>query len=267
MEERTTMEKKITEAILDASYRYWKSLLDIDVAVVGAGPSGLTTAKYCADNRLRVAVFERHLSFGGGTWGGGMGYPWIAVEKNACGILDDFGIKYRDNATDEFCMVNSVELPAKLGAGAIEAGVKIITAIEVEDLILHENCVGGIVINSAAIQRAGLHIDPLAIPSHCVVDATGHEASTTKTLLQKNSELPVTVHGEKSMRAKLGEKQLLENTGEIYPGLFITGMAANAAHGGYRMGAIFGGMLLSGKQCAEKIVHTVKASSQSGSTA
>ncbi len=87
-----------------------------------------------------------------------------------------------------------------------------------------------------------------------MVDATGHEASVVNILSRKDPELHVAVQGEKSMWAEKGEQQLLENTREIYPGLFVTGMAANAVYGGYRMGAVFGGMLLSGKRCAEEIL-------------
>lgn len=37
----------------------------------------------------------------------------------------------------------------------------------------------------------------------------------------------------------------------MYPGLIVTGMAVNAVYGSPGMGAIFGGMLLSGRQVAE----------------
>jgi len=69
------LEEKITKAILDASHKYWNGLRNLDVAVVGGGPSGLTAAKYLAEEGLNVALFERHLAFGGGAWGGGMGHP------------------------------------------------------------------------------------------------------------------------------------------------------------------------------------------------
>ncbi|HEX58824.1 MAG TPA: ribose 1,5-bisphosphate isomerase, partial [Methanomicrobia archaeon] len=42
---------------------------------------------------------------------------------------------------------------------------------------------------------------------------------------------------------------------EVYPGLFVAGMAANAVAGAHRMGAVFGGMLLSGKKVADIILR------------
>jgi ribulose 1,5-bisphosphate synthetase/thiazole synthase len=57
--------------------------------------------------------------------------------------------------------------------------------------------------------------------------------------------------GERPMWAEVAEKKVLENTREVYPNLYVCGMAANAVFGGPRMGPIFGGMLLSGKKVAE----------------
>jgi thiamine thiazole synthase len=49
-----------------------------------------------------------------------------------------------------------------------------------------------------------------------------------------------------------------ENTKEVYPGLFVIGMAATAAYGSHRMGPIFGGMLLSGRKAAQEILGRLK---------
>ncbi len=248
------LEDTITKAILDASHQYLKGLLNLDVAVVGGGPSGLTAAKYLAEKGLPVAVFERHLAFGGGTWGGGMGHPAIAIEKPADEILLDFGVELAPVEGTDMYTANSVEVPAKLAAGAMAAGAKIVTGVVVEDVVLRKDMVTGVVINGYAIEKAGLHIDPLALTAKYVVDATGHEASVTNILARKNPELGINIPGEKSMWAEDGEKSLVDNTREVYPGLFVTGMAANAVYGGYRMGAIFGGMFLSGKKCADEIL-------------
>jgi thiamine thiazole synthase len=69
--------------------------------------------------------------------------------------------------------------------------------------------------------------------------------------------------GEKSMWAEVAERKVMENTKEVYPGLIVAGMAANAVCGTPRMGAIFGGMLLSGKRAAEvalEILQQLKVS-------
>jgi thiamine thiazole synthase len=52
------------------------------------------------------------------------------------------------------------------------------------------------------------------------------------------------------MWSEVGERLTVDATQEIYPGLIVAGMAANAATRAPRMGPIFGGMLLSGKKAA-----------------
>jgi thiamine thiazole synthase len=143
--------------------------------------------------------------------------------------------------------------------GAIDAGATLLTMVHVEDLMLRGERVCGVVMNGSPIVRAGFHVDPFGISAKCVVDATGHEAALATILARKNPGLGLSVPGERSMWADTAEKQLLENTGEVHPGLFATGMAANAIRGGYRMGAVFGGMLLSGRKCAEQIAAALKA--------
>jgi thiamine thiazole synthase len=55
------------------------------------------------------------------------------------------------------------------------------------------------------------------------------------------------------MWADVAENTTLENTKEAFPGVFAAGMAANATFGSFRMGPIFGGMLLSGEKVAQLI--------------
>jgi thiamine thiazole synthase len=65
------------------------------------------------------------------------------------------------------------------------------------------------------------------------------------------------------MWAEIAERKIVENTREVYPGLIVAGMSANAVCGGPRMGPIFGGMLLSGKRAAEVAIKIIQKSAVS----
>lgn len=48
-------------------------------------------------------------------------------------------------------------------------------------------------------------------------------------------------------------------THEVYPGLVVGGMVANAVHGGHRMGSVFGGIRLSGRKAAQSLLAGTRA--------
>ena len=66
------------------------------------------------------------------------------------------------------------------------------------------------------------------------------------------------------MDATAGESFVVDRAGEVFPGLWISGMSVSATLGGPRMGPIFGGMLLSGKRVAEAIITALAQPSQDG---
>jgi len=254
-------EKIITRAIVEGYTEKLLSHLEIDVAVCGAGPSGLVAAYYLAKNGLKVAIFERKLSIGGGMWGGGMMFNEIVVQDEGKMILDEFGIrtrKYRDG----YYLSDAVECVTGLAFNAIKAGARIFNLVSVEDVVIRQEKVAGVVINWTAVEMASLHVDPLTILARFTVDATGHPIDVVKVLERKmNVQLNTPsgrIEGEKSMWANVAETTTLENTQEVFPGLFVAGMSANAAFGSYRMGPIFGGMLLSGRKTAELITSRCK---------
>jgi thiamine thiazole synthase len=254
------MEREIASRIVKEFSELLAESLQLEAAVVGAGPAGLTAARYLAKKGVKTAVFERNLWIGGGMWGGGMMFPRIVVEREAAPLLEEIGVRLRG---DSLLTADAVEAATKCASSAIDAGCKIFTGLEVEDVILKTGRVRGVVVNWRATNLAKLHVDPLGIESKVVIDATGHEASVAKILEKKIPEarFPTSagkIIGEGPMDAQTAEHQVVEYTKEIYPGLIVTGMAVNAVFGLPRMGPIFGGMLLSGKKAAEIALQKVK---------
>jgi len=246
----------ISKAIVENFMEDFVSSFDVDVAIAGAGPSGLVCAYYLAKKNFKVAVFERQLRVGGGMPGGGMMFNRIVIQEEAKPILDEIGVtlkKYEDG----LYIADSLETISTLCSRAIKAGVKIFNLINVEDVMIRKSKITGLVLNWSAVSWSKLHVDPLAIKAKAVVDATGHDTEVCKIVERKiGPELRTSngrVLGEKSMWAEVGEKDIIGNTREVYPGLFVCGMAANAVFGSPRMGAIFGGMLVSGKKVQELI--------------
>jgi len=58
----------ISRAIIERFTEKLLANLDVDVAVVGGGVSGMTAAWRLAQQGHKVAIFERKLSVGGGMW-------------------------------------------------------------------------------------------------------------------------------------------------------------------------------------------------------
>ena len=254
-------ETLITKAITETYHKKVQDSINLDVAIVGGGPSGLTALYYLSKAGLNSALFEKKLSIGGGMWGGGMGYNIIVVQKKGKEILDEFKINYSEYQ-DGYYTADAIESVGKLIAESTSAGGKIFNLYSVEDVVLIENRISGIVVNWSPFEMAGLHIDPIVLKSKFVIEATGHPCEVANVAVKKGRIKLNTpdgkVQGEKSMWADAGEIAIEKNTVEIYPGLYVTGMAANAIFGDYRMGPIFGGMLLSGKIAAEKIIKELR---------
>jgi sulfide-dependent adenosine diphosphate thiazole synthase len=249
----------ISRAIIESYFNEFLNCMDVDVAVVGGGPSGLAAAYYMASGGRKVVIFERKLSIGGGMWGGGMMFNRIVVQAEARDILDEFDIRCREFQPGYF-VADSVEAVSTMCSKTVKSGVRIFNLITVEDVMIRENNqITGLVLNWSSVDMAKLHIDPLAIRSKYVIDATGHDAEVCNIVVEKIGQKLSTntggIDGEKSMWAEVAEKEIVNYTREVCPGLFVTGMAANAAFGLPRMGPVFGGMLLSGKKAAELITE------------
>lgn len=258
-------EKIITEAIITEYYNKFKDCLSVDVAIVGGGPSGMTAAYHLCKAGHKVALFERKLSLGGGMWGGGMTWNFIVVQEESKHVLEELGVPMKQYK-DEYYTCDAVAATTTLASQACLAGTQVFNCMSVEDVAIREvdgsKRVTGLVINSSPVEMAGLHVDPVVIDCKYVIEATGHDTEVLKTLCRKNDirlDTPSgTIEGEQSMWADVAEANTVTHTREVFPGVYVTGMAANATYGSYRMGPIFGGMLLSGVKAAREISEKLK---------
>ena len=249
-------ESTISRAIIQKAAEDWVSITQTDVIVAGAGPSGLTAARYLAKAGLKTVIFERRLSFGGGIGGGGMQFHKVVVQSPADRILREISCSL-EKLQEGVYIVDSAAMIAKLAAGAIDAGAKVVFGVFVNDLIYRDSPlqIGGAVIQWTSVKLSGLHVDPLAVKAKAVVDCTGHDAEVLVVASKKIPELHITVAGEGAMWASRAEQLTVENTMEVCPGLFAGGMAVAALHQTPRMGPIFGGMLLSGAKVAQLVAR------------
>ena len=255
------IETQVSKGIIKTYFEKLESHLELDVAIVGGGPSGIVAAYYLAKAGLKVAQFDRKLSPGGGMWGGAMMFNQIVVQEEALGIVKDFGINYTPYE-DELYVMDSIESTSALLYQAVHAGATVFNCYSVEDVVFKNNEVSGVVVNWTPVLREGLHVDPINIMSKFVIDGTGHDSEICKTVARKNGVRLDTetggVVGERSLDVVTGEDEVVKGTKEIYPGLYVCGMAASAVSGTPRMGPIFGGMLMSGKKVSDTIIERLK---------
>ena len=256
------IDKEISKGIITTYFEMMEKSLDLDVAIVGGGPSGIVAAYYIAKAGLKVALFDRKLSPGGGMWGGAMMFNQIVIQKEALDIIKEFEIDY-EQYSDNLFTTDSIECTAAILYKAVHAGATIFNCYSVEDVVFKNNIVSGVVVNWTPVLREGLHVDPLNIMAKFVIDGTGHDSEICKVVARKNNITLNTstgkVVGERSLDVIEGEQQVVEGSKEIYPGLYVCGMASSAVGGTPRMGPIFGGMLMSGKKVADILIKRIQS--------
>ena len=244
-------EREVARAIVTSFLRQFEEYVESDVIIVGGGPSGLLAGRELGKAGVKVLIIERNNYLGGGFWVGGYFMNKVTLRAPAQEILDELNVPY-SVASEGLYVADAPYACSKLIGAACDAGVKVFNLTLMEDLVIHEgNRVAGVVINWSPIAYLPKEIsalDPIPLETKIVIDATGHEACVARKLEQRGVlKLP----GEGAMWIEKSEDAVVEHTGEVHPGLIVTGMAVATAYGLPRMGPTFGGMLLSGKRAAE----------------
>jgi len=244
-------EKEVTRAIVAEFAKQFEDYVESDCIIIGAGPSGLMAGRNLAKTGKKVLIVERNNYIGGGFWIGGYLMNKVTVRHPAERILDELGVPYK-KVTDGLFAADGPHACSKLIASACDSGVKFANMTVFEDLVLKEGGrVCGAVINwtpVSALPREITCVDPVAIESAIVIDATGHDAQVVKKLEERGL---IKTKGFGAMWVEKSEDLVIEHTGEVHPGLIVTGMAVSTTYGLPRMGPTFGAMLLSGEVAAK----------------
>ncbi|TET26002.1 MAG: thiazole biosynthesis protein [Dehalococcoidia bacterium] len=251
-------EKDITRAIVAEFAKQFEEYVESDCIIVGAGPSGLMAGRRLAQAGKKVLIVERNNYLGGGFWIGGYLMNKITVRHPGERVLDELGIPYIEVSHGLF-VTDGPHACSKLIAATCDSGVKFANMTAFDDLVLREDGrVYGVVINwtpISALPREITCVDPVAIESTVVIDATGHDAQVVKKLEERGL---IKTKGFGAMWVERSEDLIVEHTGEVYPGLVITGMAVSTTYGLPRMGPTFGAMLLSGEVAARVVLEKLK---------
>jgi len=252
-------EKEVTRAIVGEFAAQFEQYVETDCVIVGSGPAGLMAGKVLAEQGVKNLIVERNNYLGGGFWIGGYLMNKVTVRSPAQKVLDELAVPYIQHSPGLY-VADGPHACSKLIAAACDAGVKIANMTSFDDVVLREHHrVAGVVINWSpvrALPRQITCVDPVAIETQLVIDATGHDACVASSLQQRGI---LEVAGNGAMWVERSEDLVVEHTGEVWPGLIVAGMAVSAVYGLPRMGPTFGGMLLSGRKAAEIAVGALKA--------
>ena len=250
-------EKEITRAIVSEFLKALGEFAESDVVVAGAGPAGLTAAKGLAEKGLKVIVVERSNYLGGGFWMGGYLFNKAAIRAPAHKMLQELGVPLKEDSPGLY-VADGPHACSKLIAAACDAGAKFLSMTSIEDVILREKRVGGVVVNwtpVSALPQGLACVDPVGLESKLVIDATGHDAVVVRLLERRGL---IKARGYGGMWVERSEDSVVEHTGEVYPGLIVAGMAVATTYGLPRMGPVFGSMLMSGAKAAEVALEKLK---------
>ncbi|MFC1962503.1 sulfide-dependent adenosine diphosphate thiazole synthase [Chloroflexota bacterium] len=260
-------EKEVTQAIVGGFLRQFEQFASSDVIIIGAGPSGLVAGKELSTLGHKVLIVERNNYLGGGFWIGGYLMNKVTVRAPAQEMLEDLKVPFEE-ASKGLYVADGPHACSKLIAAACDAGVKFANMTMFDDVVLRQgNCVAGVVINwtpISAMPREITCVDPIALESRMIIDATGHDACVAKKLEERGIIKTV---GYGGMWVERSEDLVVEHTSEVHPGLIVCGMATATVYGLPRMGPTFGAMLLSGKRAADVASHLLKPETSSVSKA
>ncbi|XP_066395340.1 thiamine thiazole synthase 2, chloroplastic-like [Miscanthus floridulus] len=217
---------------------------DTDVVIVGAGSAGLSCAyELSKDPTVSIAIVEQSVSPGGGAWLGGHLF------------LDELGVAYDEG--EDYVVIKHAALFTSTVMSRLLArpNVKLFNAVAVEDLIVKQGRVGGVVTNWALVSMnhdTQSCMDPNVMEAKVVVSSCGHDGPFGATGVKRLQDIGMisAVPGMKALDMNTAEDEIVRLTREVVPGMIVTGMEVAEIDGAPRMGPTFGAMMISGQKAA-----------------
>lgn len=263
----------IREAVVsrEMTTRYMKDLYDFaeaDVIISGAGSAGLAAAYELSKHpNISVAIIEQSVAPGGGAWLGGQLFSAMIVRKPAHEFLDDVGVEYEDRGA--YVVVKHAALFTSTIMSKVLAApnIKMFNATAVEDFIVREDKVAGVVTNWSLVTQnhdTQSCMDPNVLESKVVISACGHDgpmgAFGVKRLVSNG--MIEAAPGMKCLDMNTAEDAIVNLTREVVPGMIVTGMEVAEVEGAPRMGPTFGAMMLSGQKAGKLAAAKILAEQQ-----
>jgi len=263
----------IREAVVsrEMTTRYMKDMYDFaeaDVIISGAGSAGLAAAYELSKHpNISVAIIEQSVAPGGGAWLGGQLFSAMIVRKPAHEFLDDVGVEYEDRGA--YVVVKHAALFTSTIMSKVLAApnIKMFNATAVEDFIVREDKVAGVVTNWSLVTQnhdTQSCMDPNVLESKVVISACGHDgpmgAFGVKRLVSNG--MIEAAPGMKCLDMNTAEDAIVNLTREVVPGMIVTGMEVAEVEGAPRMGPTFGAMMLSGQKAGKLAAAKILAEQQ-----
>ncbi|KAK8942676.1 hypothetical protein KSP39_PZI009358 [Platanthera zijinensis] len=252
----------IRESIVsrEMTRRYMTDMItyaDTDVVIVGAGSAGLSCAyELSKDPTINIAIIEQSVSPGGGAWLGGQLFSAMVVRKPAHLFLDEIGVPYDDNHEAYVVVRHAALFTSTIMARVLaRPNVKLFNAVAVEDLIVRQGRVAGVVTNWALVSMnhdTQSCMDPNVMEARVIVSSCGHDGPFGATGVKRLKGIGMidAVPGMKALDMNAAEDAIVRLTREVVPGMIVTGMEVAEVDGAPRMGPTFGAMMISGQKAA-----------------
>ncbi len=241
-------ESKASKLIVEEEFKDISEILSNDVAIIGTDISGLVASYYLSKLGYKTVLVSMELNLNDMIKMYNVSRK-ILIEKSYDSFLNEANIRY-ESINENFFVIDSLEFIVKLLSLIIDSNVKIISGINIEDLIYRDKSIIGLVLSYGT--------NYINMRSKAIVDATGYKAEVVSILSRKFTDLEINIKGEGATNFKLSNELIVDYTGRIMNGLYVTGCSVASIYNLPKPGPILTPLLKSGEKIVEIIDKDLK---------